>query len=309
MIKYFHKAFKITNDNIILTTPLVLFLFLLSIYIGVAQNAPSNTSSFILLSATILFMLSAFFAGWFYMVREAIKLDKKEFDIEEAKAKASFALIKQIPMGIGEYFLYFVGALILYSILFLLISVIAYYLGIHFIGKIDVDLNKLKIALNSTIAMKSLIASLSHEQIMRLNNWYFLFMGFLSFFSFITMYWGAEIIFRTKNPIMAFFRSLGFLFKRILQSLILFIYISFINFLISLINTFAMMNSLLYFIAMVIYFYFLVYVVVLIFLYYDSESNGQIKYKYPDGSQQDNSDSGADSHWEKQSGDTDSSED
>lgn len=272
MIKYFIKAFKITNENIILTTPLVLFLFLFGIYMGIARNIPETVYSIILLLATTLFMFSAFFGGWFFMVKKAIELDRQEFIAEEEKAKASFGLIKEIPRGIGEYFLSFVGGLILYVGLTILLSFAAYQIGLHSIGKLNIGILELKMALSSPVAMKSLVSSLSTEQLVKLNYWNFLLLGFMALFSFITMYWGAHIVIKNKNPLMAFFQALGFTFKNLLASLILFLYISFLNFTVSLINAVAIINPILYFISMLIYFYFVVYIVVLVFLYYDSEN-------------------------------------
>lgn len=296
MIKYFSRAFKITNENIILTTPLVLFLFLLSIYLGVAKNVPENLASAILLLITILFMLSAFFAGWFYMVKRAVDLDKQEFIIDEDKSKASFNLIKELPIGIGEYFFSFIGGLILYVALMILLSFVAYKLGLHFIGRVDLNLLQLKVALSSHAAMKSLVASLSNEQLARLSAWNFLILGVMSLYSFITMFWSAQIVNKTKNPFIAFFKALSFTFKNFLAALILFIYISIINFFVSFVNALSSIHPIVYFISMLIYFYFVVYVVVLVFLYYDSENN---KTEY-------NCDCGTDSFGQEQSGDSDS---
>lgn len=307
MIKYFSKAFKITNENIILTTPLVLFLFLLSIYLGVAKNAPENIPSAILLLITILFMLSAFFAGWFFMVKRAVDLSKQEFIIDEDKSKASFNLIKELPVGIGEYFFSFIGGIILCAALIILLSFVAYKLGLQFIGRVDLSLLELKTALSSPTAMKSLVASLSTEQLAKLSAWNFLFLGVMAIYSFITMFWAAQIVNKTKNPFIAFFKSLSFTFKNFLSAFVLFIYISMINFFVSLINALSSIHPIVYFISMLVYFYFVVYVVVLVFLYYDSENNKRLECDCADKGP-DNCDCGSDSIGQEQPGDSDSNE-
>jgi len=339
MLRYFRRAFKITNENIILTTPLVLFLFLLSIYLGVAQHAPANIFSAILLLITIIFMVSAFFAGWFFMVKRSIDLDKQEFIIDEDKAKASFNLIKEFPVGVGEYFLPFIGALILYTALFILLFFIGYSIGMHFIGNVGLSLTDLRTSLSSPAALKSFVSSLSTEQLKKLNAWNVIFMSFTAIYSFITMFWSAQIVMKTKNPLVAFFKSLKFTFKNFFSALVLFIYISMINFTVSLVNTFAAINPIIYFVSMLLYFYFVVYVVVLVFLYYDRENNPQLKIENSspndklcdcescecaddskDNSTEDSadsssdsgadsSDSGADSDGENESGDSDSKRD
>lgn len=316
MIKYFSKAFKITNENIILTTPLVLFLFLLSIYLGIAQNIPENIISILLLVITTLFMLAAFFAGWLFMVRKAVELDKKELTDSEEKAKASFSLLKDIPSGIGEYFLPFIGAIILYTIFSLIVLIVAYKLGIHFIGKIDLDMLKIRMAMESPAAMKTLISSLSVQELTRLNLWNLLFLTVMAMISFSTMLWAPEIILRTKNPFIAFFKALLFTFKNLLTAIILFIYISFLNFTVSLLNAVSTVNPILYFVSMLIYFYFVVYVIVLVFLYYESENKSKPEYRGIDVSISDefiknnnpegDCNIGTDGDGQEQSGDSDS---
>jgi len=306
MIKYFSQAFKITNANIILTTPLVLFLFLLSIYLGVAQNAPDNVTSSILLLVTILFMLAAFFAGWLYMVKKSIELSKKEFIVEEEKAKATFGLLKDFPTGIGEYFLQFVGLLILYTLLTGILFFISYKLGMHFIGKIDLTLAQIKIAMTSPVAMKSMISTLNTAELIKINYWNFLFIATISTLSFITIFWAPEIIIKTKNPIVAFFKAINFTLKNFLQTVILFVYISFINFTVSLINAFSTINPIIYFVSMLLYFYFVVYIVVLVFLYYESENNPKSQINSEEQPEQNNIDSGAYGDGQEQSGDSDS---
>lgn len=294
MIKYFSKTFKITNENIILTTPLVLFLFLLSIYLEVAKNAPQNFIASILLITTILFMLSAFFAGWLYMVKQAIELDKKDFVIDDERAKASFNLLKDLPIGIGEYFLPFIGTLILYTVLMVGLFIMSYKLGLYFIGKVGLTFAQLKIAMGSAAAMKSLITTLSAKELIKINYWYLLFLASASFFSFITMFWAPEIIFKTPNPILALGRAIVFTFKHFLSAIILFVYVSLVNFMVSTVNAISTINPILYFVSMLVYFYFVVYIVVLVFLYYGQEN--QPKSQAKNISEQNNSNCGADSN-------------
>lgn len=310
MIKYFKKAFKITNDNIILTTPLVLFLLLSSIYFDMAQNAPRTLPSAVLLLTTTLLMFSAFFAGWFFMAKKAIELDKKEFIIDEDKTKASFNLIKEFPVGIGEYFFSFIGGLILYAGLFLTLSYIAYRFGIHFIGQLEVNITDLKMILNSTVMTKS---TLNVKQLTNLLEWASLFFFVTMVFSYITMFWAVQIVSKTKNPLKAFFESLSFTFKNFLSTIILFVYINILSYFVSLLmNIMAMVPPTVYFLsllmyltAMILYFYFVVYAIVLIFLYYDGENKKKDEIEQTEEAES-NCDCGSDSIGQERSGDSNS---
>lgn len=264
---------------------------------GIAKNAPTNLPASILLLLTIVLMISAFFAGWFYMVKKAIDLDKGEAIIDEEKSKASFLLLKEIPIGIGEYFPSFIGAFILYCGLILGVMLITYAVGIHFIGKLSLTLEQLRSAMDSSAAMKSLVTSMPVAELAKLNAWNLLVLFVSVFFSFITMLWPVQIIKDTKNPLLAFFKSIKSIFKNPLGAVVLFIYISFVNFVISFVNAISTLNPILYFFSMLIYFYFLVYIVVLVFLYYDREIE-----------EKNNSNSGPDSVGENQISDKDSTE-
>lgn len=267
---------------------------------GVAQNAPNNIQSSILLLVTILFMIGAFFAGWFYMVKKAIKLDKSEFIMDEDKAKASFNLLRELPIGIGEYFLAFLGVLILYSVIFIVLAFITFKAGMHFIGDVGLSVEQIKTAMATPAGLKSVITSLSHDQLVKMNAWNFLILATVSFYSFLTMLWAPQVIYNTKNPFLSFIFSVKALFKNPLSSIVLFVYISFINFFISFINTFAAINPILYFVSMLVYFYFIVYIVVLIFLYYDREIEEKAE---------DYRNSGSDSFGQDETRDSDSKED
>jgi hypothetical protein len=281
MIKYFKNAFKITNENIILTTPLILFLFLLSIYLEVARNAPANILSMVLLLVTTLFMLAAFSAGWFNMVKKAVALDKQEFLADEDRAKASFNLIKELPAGVGEYFLSFIGGIILYFILFMVLSLISYKIGVHFLGQIDLSQNELLAILNSA-DVKNAISVIPAQKLAKLEIWYMIFLTVMTIHYFITMFLVPEIVNRTKNPVIALGKSIAFVFKNFLGAVVLFLYVNIVSFLASLAIQGIMYlhfipNFITALVSMLIYFYFIVYVIVLVFLYYDSTTARKIE--------------------------------
>lgn len=277
MIKYFQRAFKITSENIILTTPLILFLFLLNIYLEVAKNAPANLLSMVLLLVTTLFMLAAFAAGWFYMVKKAVDIDKKEFLTNDERARASFGLLKELPTGIGEYFLSFIGGIMLYLILFMVLSLISYKIGTHFLGKIDLSQHELQTILNS-VDVKGAFAAIPNAKLAKLEIWYMIFLVVTTIHYFLTLFLAPAIVNGVKNSVIAFGKSLKFLFKNFLGTIILFLYVNLVSFVVSLFIS-AIMH--LHFIpdfitalaGMLIYFYFIVYVIVLVFLYYDRKSD------------------------------------
>ena len=271
MIKLFKDAVKITNENIILATPLILFMWLLSMYVGFSKLSVNNIWLALLSFVTTIFMTAAFFAGWFYMVKKAINLSKETFVLESDKAKATFNLIKKVPAGIGKHFGSFLGMIMLAILIIAVVGAITFKIGMALIGNLGLDPSAVKEVLNSTADMKAFLDTLTFEQLIKLNNWNLLILGVTSLMSFLFMLWIPEIVYKSRNPFMAIFRSIKKIFQKPWKALKLFIFTSVLNFVLSFINTFSFVNSAIYFIMMIIYFYFLVYLVVLLFLYYDRE--------------------------------------
>ena len=275
MLNLFKENIKITNDNIILATPLIVFMWLSSLYISYSKGAVNSLPLLILTGVTTLFMTSAFLAGWFYMVKKAIQLSKQVFVLDTDKAKATLNLIKTIPTGIGKYFLSFVGQIIFSMLIFIITGLITFKLGMILIGNVGIDPMQLKSVLSSSIDVRAFLDTLTIDQLIKLNNWNLLLMLTTGILSFLLMLWIPEILFQTKNPLTALFKSIGKIFKKPMKSIKLFLFITILNFVISFVNTFSMLNPFIYFVMMVMYFYFLVYLVMLIFTYYDREFTEQ----------------------------------
>lgn len=276
MLKLYRDTVKITNENIILATPLILFMWILSLYIAYSKSAVGSIPLLLLTSVTILLMTSAFLSGWFYMVKKAIHLSKQVFVLDSDRSRAILNLIKTIPAGIGKYFLSFLTQIVVSIIIYILVGLAIYKIGTLFIGDIGIDATQLKAILSSsTTEIKAFLDSLTFEQLIKLNNWNLLLMCTTSLLSFLLMLWIPEIMYNTKNSFIALFSSIKKIFKKPLKSIKLFIFITILNFVLTLINSFSMISPFIYFLIMILYFYFLVYLVVLIFTYYDREFSEQ----------------------------------
>lgn len=271
MFKLFKDAIKVTNDNIILATPLILFMWILSLYVGFSKMSVNSLPILLLSCITVVCMTAAFFGGWFYMVKKAIKLSKETFVLESDKARETFNLIKKIPAGIGKYFWSFLGLILLSIFILSVVMPLVMKLSLLIVGPLGLDTSLMKDAVSSADGMKAFIDSLSSEQIIKLFKIELIFVGFSAIFSYLFMLWIPEIIYSTKNPFMAIFKSIAKVFKKPWKLLKLFIFTWVLNLVLSFANTFSIINPIIYFIMMVLYFYFIVYLVVLLFLYYDRE--------------------------------------
>lgn len=256
----------------ILLTPLVLFLLLFSIYLGLIQNVPEAFVAYFLLSITIISMISAFSSGWFNMIKKAIKNYKCTFEDETLRAKASFRLLKEFSIGIGENFLVFIWVLVIQFLLLLLVLFATKLIGLHFIGELTLTFDEIKIAMSSPAAIQSILGSLTTAELVKLNYWNLLLLTVMSTLSFLIMFYTPSVIYKSQNPLKAFWINLVFVFKHFWSNLGLFLSITVINLLVSIIINVTTFNPILYFIATLLYFYFIVYLVVLIFVYYEDKS-------------------------------------
>lgn len=269
MLQLFKNSFKTTNDCIILATPLIIFLSILSWYYKYAVVAIDTTPKLILAIITIFVMLSGFMAAWLYMAKKTISLSRKIFVFDKDRAKALWALVLSLPKGIGRLFLPSIGVISIYILIYTLIfSGIGYIVG-KFIGTIDFsELDYQSIFLfGQEFANK--ISELSQNELLVLQCWYILALVSIAVVSFITMLWIPEIVYTEKVSFEALYYSIIKIFTHLKNSIILYLYIAFLVVLISILNTFLMFNPILYFIVLLLFYYFLVYIVVLLFSYYE----------------------------------------
>ncbi len=291
MFKLFKDSFKATNEGIILAVPLVLFMWLITLYISYSKQVVDTIPEFILSGITVLFMTSAFCSGWFYMLKKCVEFYKKDFILDKDKASESLKLIQAFPVGIGKHFLTFVGVSLVFILLCSILLLVMYLVSVPFIKNINFSFAQMETVLNSPQEMVNFLNALPPEQLIALFNLNIILMSVTSLFSFLIMLWIPEIIYRCINPLLALFTSIKKIFLKFWKSLILFLYVTLINFVISFFSTFAFTHPIVYMLLMILYFYFIVYVVVLIFLYYDREFKDECEVQEI----QDNSDSGADS--------------
>lgn len=273
MFKLFKDTFKSTNEGIILATPLILFLWLITLYISYSKEVVDTLPEMILSGITMLFMFSAFCSGWFYMVKKCVEFSKKDFILDEDKAHESLKLIQALPIGIGKYFLKYVGVCVMFLGMAMILASITYSITIPFIQQMNFSIEQMSTAINSAQEAANFISTMPTDKMLILFKLNMILLGITSLFSFLLMLWMPEIIYTDRNPLVALFTSIKKLFIKFWKSIGLFVYITMCQFVISYLSTFALLHPLAYMIMMIIYFYFIVYVVVLIFSYYDKEFN------------------------------------
>lgn len=274
MKNIFKHALKVTNNTIILTIPLIIFVKLLDLYSTYSRQHLDSTPKFIIASFTLLFMFCVFSAGWFYMVKSAVKLSKKVFILDQDRAKATMGLFKTILDGIGKYFLSFVGASLIYIFIIQLIAAqIVLLLGSKIIGSLDeASLQILQeISSSDMTNMSLLLDKMTPEMIVFFGKWSLLFILVSFVFSYLLILWIPEILYKEINPLKALATSIMKLFTNFFETFSLYLILWLIGFVILFANTFAIINPFTYLLMSIVMFYFFVYIAVTVFLYYDTK--------------------------------------
>ena len=254
------KILELTNRYIIVATPLLLFLFFISVYFMVIFR---NGQFLHVLFGIVLFCLMsvAFAAGWANMIKSAV--DEKNYD-------EPYLIIKDFAPGVGEYFLPVLGLSCISFLINVIIFVLIYYAGMHFIGDIGVSVDTLSRAMSGPEALKVFLTSLSAEQFSKLSSWNILLLTTISAIYFLMMFYFPALFYETKNPFKAFFKSLrNLLGKKLLSNFGIYLLIFGINSLISIFSALVSNNTILSFILTLINFYFICCVVIGIFYYYN----------------------------------------
>lgn len=253
------KIFDITNKYIVLATPLILYSLISSVYLIVSAGSGKIIN---LIFAILLFtlMTGAFISGWFNMIKLAI--------IEPEREDPN-SLIKEFPAGVGEYFLPALGLLFVGFVVSTIMAFISHYIGISSIGNPNISAEALAEAFQNTASLKTFAASLTVEQLTKLNLWNMLILGTITLIYFLMFLYLPALFFKTKNPFVAYFISLKDLFSRkILKTIGLFLLIFAINFIISILTAILGQHSVMHFIMTLINFYFITLVGVGVFHYY-----------------------------------------
>jgi len=258
MFNIIRESFKITNNYIIIATPLILFSLISGLYLIFSGHG----SSLNIIFTIILFfsMLAAFLAGWFYMVTKAVK---------EPEGKEN--LLSEFTAGVGEYFLPIIGFLFNTIVITIAIIIGAIFIGKKLIGSVGVTSSEVTAALASVEAMKTFVASLSEEQLLKINQWNIILFLTMIFNYFIFMFYAPTMFFKQKNPFISLLISIRDLFSRkVFKNIGLFSIIFITYMILSALNALFGANIIVHFVLTLVNFYYVTFIAVLVFNYYYS---------------------------------------
>lgn len=275
MMKTIQNSFILLRDNIILVQPLIIYMLIIGFLIkpSILITFPSFPS--ILLIVCIFLLTTAFISGWFYINKVAIEHKNDTYETPEERSIASFTLLKYFFTGVGDYFLPVTFTFVLYLVVLALFSFVSYKIGVHFIGKPELDAETLKhISTGSYTDIYGYFTSknMTDKHLLNIYNWslYFSFLSLL--FSILTIFIYPVIFYKTKNPIVALFSNLKFVFLNFFDATIIVFFLTLLNIVLSSINVFANVNLVFSVISLVLTLFYMNYYILLVFLYYEEKT-------------------------------------
>lgn len=260
MFKIIRDSFKITNEYIVIATPLILFSLFSSIYLIISSRG--NSLSLAITAILFLLMLGVFLSGWLYMIKKVVM---------NPKAEGNDRLFFEFPAGVGEYFLNILGMIFVIALVSVAIIIFVAFLGKKFIGDPGITYAQMTEASASVEAMKTLLNSLNPEQLSRFKNWNLLLFFGILFQYFIMMFYSSSIFFKNKNPFKAFWITIKDTFgRKILKNILLFTLILISYTVLSILTAVFGGNVFAHFLLTLLNFYYIAFVAILIFNYYYS---------------------------------------
>ena len=253
------KIFGLTNKYIILATPLILYSLLSNLY--AAFSATGKLINILVALILLTFMSGAFIAGWLVMIKKAL---------DDEYPNNPNLLIKDFVSGVGEYFLPATGGLVCTTMFSILILVLTFVLGNHFIGDIGVTAEQISKAMESAIGLKTFLTSLSAEQIVKINQWNILILLTMFSIYFLLIFYFPAIFYKNKNPFFALLVSLKDLFSRKFFVVLVIIFAVAIGYLfMSAMSALTSQNLVLHFIVTMLSFYLMIVLTMWIFDFYN----------------------------------------
>ena len=254
------KSFKITIGNPSITLCLVIFLIFLNILASYIKTPLMAIISFL---AT-----SAFFSGWFQVVKET-------FDIEKLKEKKLGTTFFE---GVGKNIIPTTLGMIFSIIIFNLVAFALTFIASKIFGTLEFISQDMATISQDADSIAKYLQSLTPEKLYAIYGWALSGIIAMGIYGFLMLFYMPAIISNDKNniflkPIIGIAKSICFVFKNFIGSFAIYALISTIYVLLVLFNALFAKNIILSMLMLFVYVYFISFVVVLIFNYYGQKNN------------------------------------
>ena len=261
MLKIIKESFRLTNNYLMIATPLILFSLITSLYL--IFSAGGSRFGLLLTLILLFLMLGAFLSGWFYMITKAVK--------DSPEITKDYSFLSEFMTGVGEYFFNILGFIVITAAVSSGIVILSILAGKSLIGNPGVTYAQVSSAAASIEAMKAFSDSLTNEQILKINCWNILLLLTMIFNYLVIMLYAPAMYFKNKNPFVALWLNIKDLFsRRFFKNIGMFLILFVSYFILSMLNAFFGSNIICHFVLTLVNFYYVTFAAILLFNYYYS---------------------------------------
>lgn len=272
-----HNIFKqsaiLIKDNLLIIQP-VFFWFLITMLVLTPVFTKNSFDIGVIIALSIAFLcFTAFLSGWYNCIKEVIKTQNDSCQSAEERNKIQISILGKFFPGVSEYMLPVTVLTILNCLLGYIFSVSYKYLFLKVLSnhQFPADfMNKVN-TLSQIELAKYFQNSLTHEQLIIFTA---LMVGagiICIIFLFISIWFYPALFYKCKNPFIAMFEGIKFLFQNIWTSFKIILVMSVLYICISFISIFTG-NGFWSFIPLILFFTYTMYYVTTVFLYYESKT-------------------------------------
>ena len=260
----FKEAYQVLAKNPHITLLMVIYLLIMVSLLPILFVQKAEISFYFVLF--LMFALtSAFFAGWFGMIKACV-LSNQDDDTEESLIKRYecfkvdfFASIPCYILSIGFFILMSAGVFYGISIL-----------GDYLFGREDEVITQLATVMNSKSALENFLSTLPPETVNRFFKKVLYSYGCYLSYLFLIIYITPSLYFnKTKNPLIAIKNGLLGIIKKPFGTVLFFVLLLIMHGFITTLEAVSIINQVLMFLSLVLRICFIAYAIVLIFLVYE----------------------------------------
>lgn len=269
----FKTPLQILKNNMIFIQPILFFILLLMLAMTyfVAGGVLSNAKLVLLVS--VFLVAVSFSAGWFYINKLAVD-DYNPNDVQEEITAKTIKNFRQFFSGVGEGFVRFLFAYIIYFALYFLVILALVKLGVKLYGepKILMDFPKIVKTMTTQEELINYLNSVTMQDKVIFANWVLSITVLSSIANFFGFLYFTVITYTKKNIFYSLFNSICFAFKNIVGCTRIIVLMFCLYMFLNILSVILGNNALSFVLLIILFVLYLNYYVLLVFCFYNEKT-------------------------------------
>ena len=272
MLNILKKSGEILKNNLITVQPLLFFLLIFMTALSYLFNKNMYFIPKIILGISLILMVIAFSAGWFFVIKETVMSYNGDEDKEETALK-SIQNFKKFFIGVGGGFLKTSGACILLFIFYsaVIFSAAKFCLSVFGMPNVVYEFQKMLHAA-SQAEIFNILNNITDKDKLIFSAWVIILNIVSSILNYFIVLYFAVLEFARVNIFKTFWLSLKFGFKNILGSVFILFFIFSLYVLLNILSLLCGTGVFGLFVLIILFCLYLYYYVILVFCFYNEKT-------------------------------------